>query len=76
MLLTPPPVANCHTISDPLHPSSVTYFMDGPYVQLRLGVETRSTRSNFDQIEVGVGQDEVGLEASIPRIPGNSNTAV
>jgi len=30
MLLTPP-VTNCHTLSDPL-PSSVTYFMDGPYV--------------------------------------------
>src|SRR6218665_3847993 len=31
MLLTPiPPVTNCHTFSDPL-PSSVTYFMDGPF---------------------------------------------
>ena len=30
MLLTPPPVTNCHTFSDPLLPSSVTYFMDGP----------------------------------------------
>ena len=26
----PPPVTNCHTFSDPLAPSSVTYFMDGP----------------------------------------------
>src|SRR6218665_2049663 len=26
----PPPVTNCHTFSDP-SPSSVTYFMDGPY---------------------------------------------
>jgi|SRR6218665_3354948 len=25
-----PPVTNCHTFSDPLDPSSVTYFMDGP----------------------------------------------
>src|SRR6218665_4179713 len=24
------PVTNCHTFSDPLAPSSVTYFMDGP----------------------------------------------
>ena len=30
MLLTPSPVTNCHTFSDPLPPSSVTYFMDGP----------------------------------------------
>ena len=29
MLLTPSPVINCHTFSDP-SPSSVTYFMDGP----------------------------------------------
>ena len=28
----PPPVTNCHTFSDPLLPSSVTYFMDGPIV--------------------------------------------
>src|SRR6218665_1829642 len=26
----PSPVTNCHTFSDPLPPSSVTYFMDGP----------------------------------------------
>jgi len=26
----PPPVTNCHTFSDPLPSSSVTYFMDGP----------------------------------------------
>ena len=31
MLFTlPPSVTNCHTFSDPLSPSSVTYFMDGP----------------------------------------------
>ena len=30
MLLTLPPVTNCHTFSDP-SPSSVTYFMDGPF---------------------------------------------
>jgi len=29
MLLTPPPVTNCHAFSGPF-PSSVTYFMDGP----------------------------------------------
>ena len=29
-LCPPPPVTNCHTISDP-SPSSVTYFMDGPF---------------------------------------------
>ena len=34
MLLTPPPFTNCHTFSDPLSPSSVTYFMDGPIVRL------------------------------------------
>src|SRR6218665_2199585 len=28
---TPPPVTNCHTFSDP-SPSSVTYFMDGPFL--------------------------------------------
>ena len=28
----PPPLTNCHTFSDPLPRSSVTYFMDGPYV--------------------------------------------
>jgi len=26
-----PPVTNCHTFSDPLSPSSVTYFMGGPF---------------------------------------------
>src|SRR6218665_2160921 len=31
---TPPPVTNCHTFSDPLPPSSVTYFMDGPLVAI------------------------------------------
>ena len=31
MILTPLPfVTNCHTFSDPLPPSSVTYFMNGP----------------------------------------------
>src|SRR6218665_1122694 len=30
MVLIPSPVTNCHTYSDPLTPSSVTYFMDGP----------------------------------------------
>src|SRR6218665_1796164 len=29
-LYPPSPVTNCHTFSDPLPPSSVTYFMDGP----------------------------------------------
>ena len=29
---TPSPVTNCHTFSDPLPPSSVTYFMDGPQI--------------------------------------------
>ena len=29
-MLFAPPVTNCHTFSDPLLPSSVTYFMDGP----------------------------------------------
>jgi len=28
-----PSVTNCHTFSDPLLPSSVTYFMDGPFVE-------------------------------------------
>src|SRR6218665_3686817 len=28
---SPLPVTNCHTYSDPLTPSSVTYFMDGPF---------------------------------------------
>jgi len=29
--LNPPsPVTNCHTFSDPLTPSIVMYFMDGP----------------------------------------------
>src|SRR6218665_3964130 len=28
--LPPSPVKNCHAFSDPLPPSSVTYFMDGP----------------------------------------------
>src|SRR6218665_328073 len=27
---TPSSVTNCHTFSDPLTPSSMTYFMDGP----------------------------------------------
>src|SRR6218665_1743693 len=31
----PPSVTNCHTFSDPRTRSSVTYFMDGPYNQLR-----------------------------------------
>jgi len=37
MLLDPPPsVTNCHTFSDPLPSlSSVTYFMDGPYLGRR-----------------------------------------
>src|SRR6218665_2353218 len=30
MVLIPSPVTNSHTYSDPLTPSSVTYFMDGP----------------------------------------------
>src|SRR6218665_26209 len=30
--LPPPSVTNCHTFSDPLSLSSVTYFMDGPKV--------------------------------------------
>src|SRR6218665_3526745 len=30
----PPPVTNCHTFLDP-SPSSVTYFMDGPYVVIK-----------------------------------------
>src|SRR6218665_595082 len=30
MLFDPSPVTNCHTFSNPLSPSSVTYFMDGP----------------------------------------------
>ena len=29
------PVTNCHTFSDPLPPSSVTYFMDGPEAGIR-----------------------------------------
>ena len=29
-----PSVTNCHTFSDPLSPSSVTYFMDGPQPEL------------------------------------------
>ena len=32
-LYPPPPVTNCHTFSDPLPPWSVTYFMDGPYIE-------------------------------------------
>ena len=32
----PPSVTNCHTFSDPLPPSSVTYSMDGPFVQYHL----------------------------------------
>src|SRR6218665_30985 len=31
MVLIPSPVINCHTYSDPLTPTSVTYFMDGPF---------------------------------------------
>ena len=46
-LYPPPPVTNCHTLSDP-SPSNVTYFMDGPidfiisdcYVGLLQTVET------------------------------------
>src|SRR6218665_2694725 len=30
----PPPVTNCHTFSDPLPSSSVTYFMDGPLIEI------------------------------------------
>src|SRR6218665_1134365 len=29
-MIDPSPVTNCRTFSDPLSPSSVTYFMDGP----------------------------------------------
>src|SRR6218665_99188 len=31
-MLFNPPDTNCHTFSDPISPSSVTYFIDGPYV--------------------------------------------
>ena len=31
----PPPVTNCHTFSDLLLPSSVTYFMNGPFYHIR-----------------------------------------
>src|SRR6218665_37023 len=33
-----PPLTNCHTFSDPLPPSSVTYFMDGPILECDRGM--------------------------------------
>src|SRR6218665_1882127 len=46
MRSTPPPVTNCQTFSDPLLPSSVTYFMDGP---IQLKVLTLIYRSHIGQ---------------------------
>jgi len=49
MLFTPP-VTNCHTFSDPLTPSSVTYFMDGPYSSNK-NTEPRQTSRALDKLE-------------------------
>ena len=50
MLLTPSPVTNCHTFSDPF-PSSVTYFMDGPLYSLGHSTKTSTTkRKHFFKI--------------------------
>ena len=40
-----PPVTNCHTFSDPLHPpSSVTYFMDGPESEISKAQEINNIK--------------------------------
>jgi len=54
MLLPPPSVTNCHTFSDPLPFSSVTYFMDGPQVyasglMFQLEIYTAPTKTVYSQ---------------------------
>src|SRR6218665_1719041 len=44
---TPSSVTNCHTFSDPLSPSSVTYFMDGPTIHIYIHTSIHTYKQTY-----------------------------